>query len=240
MLLLSSPSQQPPRKVVRFHPESLGLQILLGVDYFGAREYVILRAFEQWLNARELCKELKLISSLSTTPIGDNRMPPKEFTYGLISETQAEQSKSAVDLPSSAQKQIESYVIHPRSGKGRGSYQSSEKINGHIVTLEITKEYKSKKPYWWDVTMVAVFFVTMRDLSYDIKHLNKRFNYIALTPKGFLALAQKCHSTPDMVIDNDIRDRSKADSLGKFLSCAQALWMALNVIARKVTVCPPR
>jgi hypothetical protein len=65
-----------------------------------------------------------------------------------------------------------------------------------------------------------------------------QFTNLALTPKGFLELAKEGVLHPGLLDDKAIADRSKADSLAKFLVCVQAFWMVINVIARKASGLP--
>jgi hypothetical protein len=59
-----------------------------------------------------------------------------------------------------------------------------------------------------------------------------------LNPRGFLHLAGTKVLHPGVLDNRSIVDRSKADSLAKLLVCAQAFWMVLNVIARKLDGLP--
>jgi hypothetical protein len=43
---------------------------------------------------------------------------------------------------------------------------------------------------------------------------------------------------PGILDTQSITERSKADALAKFLICVQALWMAINVVARKASGLP--
>ncbi|KAF8539124.1 hypothetical protein BDD12DRAFT_738452 [Trichophaea hybrida] len=89
-----------------------------------------------------------------------------------------------------------------------------------------------------DVTMVSAFFIVMGGFAYDVSHQFTDIPYLALTPKGFLDLAKAQLIKPDILRNNEIADRSKADSLAKFLVCIQAIWMVVNCIARKVNGLP--
>ncbi|KAF8247016.1 hypothetical protein K440DRAFT_552218 [Wilcoxina mikolae CBS 423.85] len=77
------------------------------------------------------------------------------------------------------------------------------------------------------------FAMDISNMSDDID-----YEYLALTPKGFMEFARAKLITPDILDGKDIADRSKADSLGKLLVCIQALWMVVNCIARKANGLP--
>jgi hypothetical protein len=83
--------------------------------------------------------------------------------------------------------------------------------------------------------MVSAFYIVMGGFAYDIRDLSDHHRYIALTPAGFMAFAKAELITPDCLNNDDIADRSKADSLGKLLVCLQALWLVVNCIARKAS-----
>ena len=54
--------------------------------------------------------------------------------------------------------------------------------------------------------------------------------YLTLTARG-VALLGKCGHLPD-IREEDIADKSKTDGIAKLLSCAQALWMLMQVCGR--------
>jgi hypothetical protein len=91
---------------------------------------------------------------------------------------------------------------------------------------------------WSHITMVSAFYIVMGGFAFDVCDLTNDYQYIALTPKGFIEFAKAGLITPDILKDDDIADRSKADSLGKLLVCVQAFWMAVNIFARKISNLP--
>ncbi|KAI5790954.1 hypothetical protein FPQ18DRAFT_260228, partial [Pyronema domesticum] len=101
-----------------------------------------------------------------------------------------------------------------------------------------------KKLDWADITMASAFFVIMggvayrRGLDFEIRDEELDFPYLMLNPTGFLELAKKKVLHPGILDNRSIVDRSKADSLAKLLVCAQAFWMVLNVITRKLDGLP--
>ncbi|KAF8535523.1 hypothetical protein BDD12DRAFT_751767 [Trichophaea hybrida] len=88
---------------------------------------------------------------------------------------------------------------------------------------------------WCNISMVSAFYIVMGGFAYNVSDLSDEIAYIALTPKGFMGFAEAGLINPDLLKDDDIKDRSKADSLGKLLVCVQALWMVVNCIARKAS-----
>jgi hypothetical protein len=82
--------------------------------------------------------------------------------------------------------------------------------------------------------MVSAFYIVMGGFAFDVRDLSDH-KYIALTPQGFMAFARAGLITPDILKDDDITDRSKANQLGKLLVCVQALWMVVNCVARKAS-----
>jgi hypothetical protein len=87
---------------------------------------------------------------------------------------------------------------------------------------------------WRNISMVSAFYIVMGGFAFDVHDLPDH-KYIALTPHGFMAFARAGLITPDILKDDDITDRSKANQLGKLLVCVQALWMVVNCIARKAS-----
>jgi hypothetical protein len=92
--------------------------------------------------------------------------------------------------------------------------------------------------------MTSAFFVVMGGVAYrsgldfEIRDEELNFPYLMLTPEGFLHLAKRKILHPGILDDRSIADRSKADSLAKLLVCAQAFWMVLNLIGRKLDGLP--
>ena len=62
-------------------------------------------------------------------------------------------------------------------------------------------------------------------LSFATKHPR-----LTITPRGIALLAQ-CGHLPEITRE-EILDKSKADSLSKFISCLQALWMLIQIFGR--------
>jgi hypothetical protein len=83
--------------------------------------------------------------------------------------------------------------------------------------------------------MVSAYYIVMGGFAFDVRVLSDSHSYLALTPKGFIQFADAVLISPDILQDDDVADRSKADSLGKLLVCVQALWMVVNCIARKAS-----
>jgi hypothetical protein len=78
--------------------------------------------------------------------------------------------------------------------------------------------------------MTSAFYIVMGGYAYDISDLSDDYSYLALTPFGFMEFVGKGFIRPDILNNDEIADRSKADSLGKLLVCVQALWMVVNCI----------
>lgn len=70
------------------------------------------------------------------------------------------------------------------------------------------------------------------DTTSDVKFTNfgKSCPRLTLTARG-VALLAKCGRLPDLEAE-DIKDKSKADSLGKAVVCVQGVWMIAQVIQR--------
>jgi hypothetical protein len=78
------------------------------------------------------------------------------------------------------------------------------------------------------------FFAVMG--GYRIRTMKNWPDGCTLTPEGVLLFA-KLKSLPELEKET-ILDRSKADDLVKGLACSQALWIILQVIARKTSGLP--
>jgi len=104
---------------------------------------------------------------------------------------------------------------------------SSDSTNSNSADVQLDER-------WREISMVSAFYIVMGGFAFDVHDLSDH-KYIALTPHGFMAFARAGLITPDILKDDDIADRSKANQLGKLLVCVQALWMVVNCVARKAS-----
>jgi hypothetical protein len=77
------------------------------------------------------------------------------------------------------------------------------------------------------------FYVLMGGLVVDVSDIYDDVSQATLTPAGVLNLAKKTSWEPLYVPDETIRDKSKADNLGKLLVFCQVSWTLLQCISRK-------
>ena len=93
-------------------------------------------------------------------------------------------------------------------------------------------------------TTIHGFYAGMGGLVFDLPYTmdsddnvsKDHFTRLTLTSRG-LAFLAKCGLLPEITVE-EIVDKSKADSLSKFLSCLQALWMLVQVLGRVATNLP--
>jgi hypothetical protein len=186
-----------------------------------APEFVLFAAFDQWQNARALCKALKDLDQQEANLQSDSP-PPAES-----SSTSGHSDSAAL---------IESAEANPQTDTAPG-------ISVRDL-LRPTISASTEAKVWSDITMTSAFFIVMGGFAYrrgkvfQIPDDELKFPYLMLTPQGFLALAKEKVITPGILDHKSIADRSKADSLAKFMVCVQAFWMVLNVIARKASGLP--
>ncbi|KAI5820355.1 hypothetical protein BZA77DRAFT_372483, partial [Pyronema omphalodes] len=173
-----------------------------------APEVVLFSAYHQWKNARALCKALKDLDEEEENLESDGPPQSESLSTTVDDQTDTAPKISVRDL------------LRP--------------------TISASPEAK----VWSDITMTSAFFVVMggfayrRGKAFQIQDDKLKFPYLMLTPEGFLALAKEKVITPGILDHKSIADRSKADSLAKFMVCIQAFWMVLNVIARKASGLP--
>lgn len=104
----------------------------------------------------------------------------------------------------------------------------------------ITGTSRLPRPDW---TMVHGFYVVMGGFAVDSSDATEDFlpdgrKRATITPEGLLFLLEH---EPDLLPDiseTQIKDKSKADGLKKFLVCIQALWFCTSCIARLATKLP--
>lgn len=80
------------------------------------------------------------------------------------------------------------------------------------------------------------FAIDLDDADDQYKHLFGDIKRLTLTAKG-VALLSHCGHTPEISID-EIKDKNKADSLAKLLTCVQAGSMIAQVMMRSVQKLP--
>ena len=79
-------------------------------------------------------------------------------------------------------------------------------------------------------------YVVMGRLTVDVSDMHDSFTRLTLTAAGALHLAKLRHFKE--IFDREIRDKSKADILGKGLVVFQVTWMIIQCISRKVAGYP--
>jgi hypothetical protein len=179
-----------------------------------APEFVLYAAYIQWRNAQLLCQKLKKLD-------------------GLVEPTMQVRGLSV----------LMSWIFKLRGRKATTEQirQAYDKLLSGNQTDPVKRQESSNSnsgrpaPRWRDINMVSAFYIVMGGFAYEVDDLSDHYRYIALTPHGFMEFAKAGLITPECLNNDDIADRSKADSLGKLLVCMQALWLVINCIARKAS-----
>jgi hypothetical protein len=84
--------------------------------------------------------------------------------------------------------------------------------------------------------MTYAHFVMMGGFAIEVDHLHNALRSVTVTPRGMLLLAKQGHFVH---LNKDaIKDKSKASLLGKGLALLQILWLAGQVIERKIAALP--
>ena len=147
-----------------------------------APEIVLYTAYSQYVEARDLVKELNRIR------FGEENGSSDDTEKGISSAN------------------------GPRSGAG---------------ALDATERYGLRYG----------FFIVMGGcITRDVENLSDQHTNTTITPKGAIALARE-----GLFIDispETISDKSKANLIGKSLVCTQALWFAVQCIARAISSYP--
>jgi hypothetical protein len=193
-----------------------------------APEFVFFAALNQWLEARKLLAELRKIEMDDTDP-----QPGEAGIESTELHTEAIELPTKVAEPGVEVNEIQSEAKRPLLDTAEPPTNSIPEM------LKPTISILSDIQDWTDITTTAAFFVVMGEVAYRRRNYlgipNSEIKYpnLALTPVGFLELAKAKVLHPGILDGKGIEDRSKADSVARFLVCAQALWMVINVIARK-------
>jgi len=105
----------------------------------------------------------------------------------------------------------------------RNSAQSEPRPSNSTPSEPTPSNVQPDQSLWCNISMVSAFYIVLGGFAYDLSDLSDDYRYIALTPEGFMDLAREGHIHPDILNNDDISDRSEADSLGKLLVCIQRL-----------------
>ena len=103
------------------------------------------------------------------------------------------------------------------------------------TTLPDGKTSLKKRRHPW--TMTHSFYAIMGGFAFDASDAEPNFlpnhrSRLCISVYGVSYIAKKApYSIPDMA-EKDIKDKSKADSLAKFIVCLQALWFCVQCITR--------
>ena len=99
-----------------------------------------------------------------------------------------------------------------------------------------TKKNAVKTPSNLCFSLTYGFYVVMGGFVVDVSDMHDKLSRLTLTPTGVLHLAKE--GLCEQISDDNIRDKSKADWLGKGLVILQVLWMMLQCISRKAAGYP--
>ena len=120
--------------------------------------------------------------------------------------------------------------------------QKSPPLDSSKIPSGTQRSQTFYNPERW--TTIHGFYAGMGGFVFDLPytmdgHQHKsqdQFTRLTLTAEGVEFLA-RCGLLPQITAE-DIVDKSKADSLSKFLACLQALWMLVQVLGRVATDLP--
>lgn len=132
-------------------------------------------------------------------------------------------------------------IVKKAQGTGRGLLMPEHQVvQSYGDWLEAHKLHKD----WCDYFNVkkgskedrlgieGAFFVVMGGYSLGLDLSESIFPSI-LTPQGFMDLTKTGLINPEAIDKNQIRDKGKADALGKMLVLIQASWMLVQCVVRK-------
>ena len=85
-------------------------------------------------------------------------------------------------------------------------------------------------------SLIYGFYVVMGGFVVDVSDMHDKLSRVTLTPTGVLHLAEQ--GLYEHISDDNIRDKSKSDWLGKGLVILQVLWMILQCISRRAAHYP--
>lgn len=109
-------------------------------------------------------------------------------------------------------------------------WREAKRVHAKWCTLSGIKKGSKE-----DMGMEGAFFVVMGGCT--IGGIDDGFT-ATITPAGFLALTQSGTLPNDVLKKGIIKDKGKADALAKLLVCVQAIWMAVQCLARKLNFLP--
>jgi hypothetical protein len=102
----------------------------------------------------------------------------------------------------------------------------SSKHNDGKADTKLTKKFG----------MTYCFYAVMGGFVVDVSDIHDHYSLLTLQPLGIVELAGKGYFLE--ISEKAIKDKSKADLLGKLLVCVQAVWMVIQCIGRKAEGLP--
>ena len=103
------------------------------------------------------------------------------------------------------------------------------------TTLPYGKRSIKKRRYPW--TMTHSFYAIMGGFAFDTSDAQPNFlpnhrSRLCISVNGLAYIADKAPGLIPDIAEGQIKDKSKADNLAKFLVCLQALWFCVQCITR--------
>lgn len=107
--------------------------------------------------------------------------------------------------------------------------------NSRPTALPNGKRSLKKRRHPW--TMTHSFYAIMGGFAFDTSDANPNFlpnhrSRLCISVYGLSYIAKKAPGLIPDIAEKDIKDKSKADSLAKFIVCLQALWFCVQCITR--------
>ena len=107
--------------------------------------------------------------------------------------------------------------------------------NKEPTTLADEKTSLKKRRHPW--TMTHSFYAIMGGFAFDASDAEPNFlpnhrSRLCISVYGLSYIAKKAPNLIPDIAEKDIKDKSKADSLAKFIVCLQALWFCVQCITR--------
>jgi hypothetical protein len=231
----------PTRSALKRFIDKLGWALLALL----APEVVLWRAWSQYRTARLLQDEIN-----ATIMMNVGQAPPPSYAlFRIITAIMIwKKMDEAIKRTSSLALKFTKQLFH---AKGDG-YSNSQDVAGSRGTSNTTKDKDAENTNTVELwTLRQGFFAVMGGFHIEVdwegapdqERLEGDVNVFTdgrtLTPTGLKFLfRQRVRAHLRSFDENKIKDKSKSDSLAKFLICVQAMWMLIQTIVRQVAGLP--
>ena len=165
--------------------------------------------------------------------IKSSKIAVVENTCQLVDEDRDNERRISCGSESRHQNKVDEASTELREEYGGRRHRQPE--SAEQTTLPDGKASLKKRRHSW--TMTHSFYAIMGGFAFDTSDAEPNFlpnhrSRLCISVCGLIYIAKKAPELIPDIAEKQIKDKSKADSLSKFIVCLQALWFCVQCITR--------